>query len=128
MISEGESAPTNAEWDAVVGKTKYPWGEYYPPNWDDGNYAVLEDAHADPKKVGGDGIKGPAPVGSFRANALGFFDLGGNAAEWMWGGGELRGASWSDSGNNIRSSFRFRFPNDKVNTDFGLRLVYKFTP
>jgi tetratricopeptide (TPR) repeat protein len=115
--------PTNAEWDVVVGKTKYPWGEYYPPNWDDGNYAIMADALADPKKVGVDGIKGTAPVGSSKPNALGFYDLGGNAAEWMWGGGELRGASWSEGGNNSRSYFKARFSNDKISDGFGLRLV-----
>ena len=115
--------PTNAEWDVVVGKTKYPWGEYYPPNWDDGNYAIMANALADPKKVGVDGIKGTAPVGSFKPNALGFYDLGGNTAEWMWGGGELRGASWSEGGNNSRSYFKARFSNDKISDGFGLRLV-----
>jgi serine/threonine protein kinase len=75
--------PTNSEWEAAVGTTKYPWGDYYPPNWDDGNYAVAEDGKEDPAKVGVDGIKGTAPVGSFKMNVLGFYDLGGNATEWM---------------------------------------------
>jgi serine/threonine protein kinase len=78
--------PTNAEWEAAVGTTKYPWGDYFPPNWDDGNYAVAADGKADPAQVGVDGIKGTAPVGSFKMNVLGFYDLGGNAREWMWDG------------------------------------------
>jgi serine/threonine protein kinase len=93
--------PTNAEWDAAVGTTKYPWGEYFPPNWDDGNYAVAEDGKDDPAKVGVDGIKGTAPVGSFKMNVLGFYDLGGNVGEWMWDGLDprngvrvLRGGNW----------------------------------
>jgi formylglycine-generating enzyme required for sulfatase activity len=76
--------PTSAEWDAAVGQTKYPWGDYFPPKWDDGNYAILEDGKEDLARVGADGIKETAPVGSFKPNALGFYDLGGNVAEWMW--------------------------------------------
>jgi formylglycine-generating enzyme required for sulfatase activity len=95
----------NAEWEAAVGTSKYPWGDYYPPNSDDGNYAILPDGKNDPQKVGVDGIKGTAPVGSFKPNALGFYDLGGNVAEWMWDGVEentgkrvRRGGSWGNFG------------------------------
>lgn len=35
---------------------------------------------------GADGIFWTAPVGIFTPNALTFYDLGGNAAEWMWDG------------------------------------------
>jgi formylglycine-generating enzyme required for sulfatase activity len=93
--------PTNSEWEAAVGTSKYPWGDYYPPNWDDGNYAVAEDGKADPAKVGVDGIKGTAPVGSFKSSVLGFYDLGGNVSEWMWDGLDektgkrvIRGGNW----------------------------------
>jgi sulfatase modifying factor 1 len=93
--------PTNSEWEAAVGTSKYPWGDYYPPKWDDGNYAVAEDGKDDPAKVGVDGIKGTAPVGSFKMNVLGFYDLGGNAGEWMWDGLDektgkrvIRGGFW----------------------------------
>jgi formylglycine-generating enzyme required for sulfatase activity/tRNA A-37 threonylcarbamoyl transferase component Bud32 len=75
--------PTNREWEAAAGTSKYPWGEYYPPHWDDGNYAVLDDGTRDPGVVGLDGIRGTAPVGSFKPNLLGFYDLGGNVSEWM---------------------------------------------
>ena len=75
--------PKSSEWLAAVGNSKYPWGEYYPPHWDDGNFAIGEDGKDDPKKVGVDGILGTAPVGSFKPNVLGFYDLGGNVAEWM---------------------------------------------
>ena len=76
--------PTNAEWEAAVGTAKYLWGDYYPPQWDDGNYASGTDGKVDPDKVGVDGIMGTAPVASFKANTLGFYDLGGNVCEWMW--------------------------------------------
>jgi tetratricopeptide (TPR) repeat protein len=101
--------PKEAEWEAAVGKTKYPWGEYYPPKKEDGNYAVLADGKEDLAKVGVDGVKGTAPVGSFRANALGFYDLGGNVGEWMLDGYDekdpkagwrFRGGSWISTAGN----------------------------
>jgi formylglycine-generating enzyme required for sulfatase activity len=97
--------PKNEEWEAAVGKVKYPWGDYYPPKKEDGNYAILADGKDDPAKVGVDGVKGTAPVGSFRANALGFYDLGGTVGEWMLDGYDEkdpkayrrgRGGGWSN--------------------------------
>ena len=97
--------PTNAEWDLAVGKARYPWGEYFPPSWDDGNYSVLLDGQPDPLAVGVDGITGTAPVASFKPNILGFYDLGGNVREWILDGKNkksgkhvLRGGGWSDWG------------------------------
>ena len=127
--------PTNAEWDAAVGTSTYPWGEYFPPHWDDGNYAILESGKDDPNHVGLDGIFGTAPVATFKPNALGFYDLGGNASEWMWDGFHektgyhlLRGASWFQGGAVSRSSSRLRpAPIGKYVHD-GFRLVRRPTP
>jgi tetratricopeptide (TPR) repeat protein len=124
--------PTNAEWDAAVGASAYPWGDYYPPRWDDGNYAILEDGKDDSQKVGVDGVKGTAPVGSFKPNALGFYDLGGNVSEWTWDGLDertgqraLRGASWYFSGGACLSSARLTGHPTAVHDLNGLRLVRK---
>ena len=122
--------PTNAEWEAAVGTSTYPWGEYFPPKWDDGNYAILEDGKKDPKNVGVDGILGTAPVGSFKPNALGFYDLGGNAEEWMWDGFDakdpkslrvLRGGYWRNSASYARTADR-RDPTSASN-DGGFRVA-----
>jgi tRNA A-37 threonylcarbamoyl transferase component Bud32 len=104
--------PKNVEWETAVGKTRYPWGDYYPPRKEDGNYAIAEDGKRDPKGVGLDGVKGTAPVGSFKANVFGFFDLGGNVWEWTLDGRERssrgrqvrRGASWWEFEDFVLSS------------------------
>ena len=121
--------PTNAEWEAAVGTSTYPWGDYFPPKWDDGNYAVLADGRADPKTIGLDGIVGTAPVGSFKPNALGFYDLGGNAYECVSDGqvkqaGKriLRGAGW-DSAGELRSSFMRDINPVNSHVDYGFRLA-----
>ena len=122
--------PTNAEWEAAIGTSTYPWGEYFPPKWDDGNYAILEDGKRDPKSVGVDGIFGTAPVGSFKPNALDFYDLGGNAAEWMWDGLDkktgnrvLRGGIWSYDVGNARSEDRYSRTPAAATSNCGFRLA-----
>ena len=65
--------PTDAEWSAAVGGNEYPWGNYFPPTPQDGNYD---------NRLVYDGFNGPAPVMTYRPNELGIFDMGGNALEW----------------------------------------------
>jgi formylglycine-generating enzyme required for sulfatase activity len=121
--------PTNAEWEAAVGTSSYPWGDYFPPKWDDGNYAILADGKADPKQVGVDGILGTAPVGSFKPNALGFYDLGGNAYECTSDGQVkqagrriVRGAGW-DSAGELRVSWLRDINPVNSHIDYGFRLA-----
>lgn len=90
-IPTGYRLPTEAEWAWVAraaGKKtalKYPWGMSFPPSGAAGNYADASAASL----IGGalpgysDSYPGAAPVGSFKPNNLGLFDLGGNAAEWV---------------------------------------------
>ena len=115
-----------------MGTSKYPWGDYYPPKWDDGNYAILEDGKDDPKKIGVHGILGTAPVGSFKPNALGFYDLGGNAGEWMWDGFDatdpksnrvLRGGYWNYFAISARSADRNYGTPTTANNSYGFRLA-----
>jgi formylglycine-generating enzyme required for sulfatase activity len=124
--------PKETEWEAAVGKMKYPWGDYYPPKKEDGNYAILADGKDDPAKVGVDGVKGTAPVGSFRANALGFYDLGGNVWEWMQDGYDekdpkanrrIRGGSWNDGASSAVVSYRVAYYAVSRNNSFGIRVA-----
>jgi formylglycine-generating enzyme required for sulfatase activity len=65
----------------------YPWGKEFPPPAKTGNYNG-EETSSNPvsgqKPIPGynGGFDRTAPVGSFPANALGLFDLGGNGYEW----------------------------------------------
>jgi len=122
--------PTSAEWDAAAGPSKYPWGQSYPPNWDDGNYAVGAGIGEDPERKGFDGIYGTAPVASFKPNALGFYDLGGNAAEWTADLGPdkkgprfLRGGSWVNYNVFCTSAFKQTKPENFSDNSIGFRLV-----
>jgi tetratricopeptide (TPR) repeat protein len=127
--------PTNQEWEAAVGTSKFPWGDYYPPNWDDGNYAVPEDGKDDPAKVGVDRIKGTAPVGSFKPSVLGFYDLGGNVAEWVWDGFDektvnrgLRGGHWGISGGYCLVCDKKSRPAGDSNAVNGFRVALSSVP
>ena len=109
LISENQSyrLPTDAEWSVAVGlaeeeggtprdkdgkiKGVYPWGSEWPPPSGAGNYG---------SSLNVDNYERTSPVGSFKANRYGLYDLGGN----VWQGCEdydgqsgsrvLRGASW----------------------------------
>ena len=86
----GYRLPTEAEWAWAARFAEresaliYPWGADLPPPDRSGNFADVSAA----KVLGttlvtyNDGFQVSAPVGSFPADALGLFDIGGNVAEW----------------------------------------------
>lgn len=121
--------PKNSEWEEAAGKSKYPWGDSFPPKSDEGNYAVLETGREDSQKVGVDGIRGTAPVASFKPNSFGFFDLGGNVQEWMLdgmakGSRVLRGCDWWKGDEKLMlSSHRYFHTSDVKKSGVGFRIV-----
>jgi formylglycine-generating enzyme required for sulfatase activity len=86
----GYRLPSEAEWAyvaRVLGRqspARYPWSGSYPPTTAVGNFADarISDIFADVVPGYDDGYRGSAAVGSFAANPAGFYDLGGNVAEW----------------------------------------------
>ena len=90
--------------------------------------------HAKCLDCGGDSAHGTAPTGSFRPNAFGVYDTAGNAAEWVqdcwnasyrgaphdgsaWTSGDctlrvLRGGSFANKANSLRSAARFKYDED----------------
>ncbi len=146
--------PTDAEWSVAVGleeedprKTpqekdaqvpnKFPWGKEWPPPAGRGNFAGEEarDDHwpSNIKVIEGyrDGFARTAPVGSFKPNRYGLFDLGSNVVEWCedlyakdYPYRVLRGASWSLSGrDDLLSSDRDHGQSGNRNGIIGFRCV-----
>lgn len=130
--------PTDLEWSAAVGLPPeegsrpdqrsgqldgFPWGTQWPPPKNAGNYS---------QELGVDGFEFTSPVGSFPANELGIYDLGGNVWEWCLDYFDrsnecrvLRGASWFNGfADRLKSSFRndLGYPESRF-TSFGFRVV-----
>lgn len=139
--------PKDLEWSCAIGipgemgetpfarirdDNVYPWGHSFPPPASAGNYAGRESKigrePVDWKGVDevSDGYPRTSPVGSFRVNNFGLFDLGGNAWEWCEDAYEhgdfrrvMRGGSWENMNPmNMLSSFRLGAP-PSTRTGFG---------
>jgi formylglycine-generating enzyme required for sulfatase activity len=122
-IGDKEDASASPKEKDEAGKTKladiYPWGGGFTASAISGNYAdtaAKTKFGSDWSTIDGyaDGYATTAPVGSFKANSLGLYDLGGNLWEWTSSDYEpgstsrvLRGGSWDGSTESILlSSYR----------------------
>jgi formylglycine-generating enzyme required for sulfatase activity len=90
-MTTGYRMPSEAEWAWIARRQgseklkRYPWQGSYPPKGKNGNYADanIADTLADVVPLYDDGFRGTAPVASFPVSSAGFYDMGGNVAEWM---------------------------------------------
>jgi formylglycine-generating enzyme required for sulfatase activity/serine/threonine protein kinase len=130
--------PTEAEWEYVTragSDTLYWWGKDYNPGY-------AECQGCSPKIP-----SRPAPVRSFPANAFGVYDTASNVREWTcsmfakYGSGSagqcgtpieeslvsVRGGSWQDGREALRSNQRRGFEPYRRNTWTGFRVVQELS-
>jgi hypothetical protein len=122
--NQENSAASPRDKDAQIPNV-FPWGFGWPPpigsaNFDARHIPGYHDAH-----------EFTSPVGSYKANQLGLYDMAGNVWEWCsdWYDSAktdrvLRGGSWSDVGEqDVLSSIRFVGVPSFRNISSGFRVV-----
>lgn len=140
--------PTDLEWSKAVGLPEeagrtpegrdmdvpdmYPWGTEWPPVAGAGNYTGEETGSDVAIKGYDDGFAWTSPVGSFKPNKLGLYDMGGNVWQWCsdWWNDEqrakvLRGASWYNGALKLSllSSCRVHAAPGNTTDNYGFRVV-----
>ena len=162
--NESYRLPSDPEWSCAVGigdkedaaklpdekggsiSDTFPWGTQWPPPENAGNYAseelqklpVVEKFRSINGVIAGyrDGYANTAPAGTYAANRLNLFDMGGNVWQWCgdWFEKErqnrvLRGASWTDGAPGLLlSSLRGRGTSTDRSNFSGFRCVLETAP
>ena len=140
--------PSEAEWEYAAragNESLYHFGDEATRLCEYGNVAdmtVLPDGNVWPERVEcNDGAAFPTSVGSYRPNAFGLYDMHGNVWEWVqdcrnysyegapsdgsaWMSGNcygrmIRGGSWMDSSEDLRSAARFSEAHPNSRSDLG---------
>ena len=126
-----ETGATPEERDLGVDGV-FPWGGEWPPPVGAGNYAG-EETNSEVRLEGyRDDYQWTSPVGKFKPNAFGLFDMGGNV--WQWTADysnstkerrALRGGSWYNGGmrQTLLSACRYASKPDEINDTYGFRVV-----
>ena len=147
-----ENAPSASATPRVIARTPYFWGgEAEAACWfTNGADASTE---FDWALNCDDTAEYTSAVGSYRANGVGLEDMAGNVWEWVedcwhenyegapddgsaWlevGGGDcsrrvVRGGSWYDRPEVLRSAYRSRVERDSLHLDLGFRVARTLTP
>jgi len=140
--------PYDHEWSRAAGMDQgtdsppplYPWGDEWPPPEGvvncagvevvrDGNWPEAWNTNA----VAGhdDGYARTSPVGTFKPNRYGLYDMSGNVWEWCapdpgqdLGGSVLRGGCWDDFQSwALQTSYRLRLNSAARSDSLGFRCV-----
>jgi serine/threonine protein kinase len=145
--------PSDTEWSNAVclpeesGRTPeardmsvpdiYPWGGDWPPPAGAGNYTGEETRSDVAIKGYNDSFPWTSPVGSFKVNKYGLYDMGGNVWQWCmdsWNSENrakvLRGGSWYNGALKLSllSSCRIHASPDSFTDNYGFRVVIDTVP
>jgi hypothetical protein len=126
--------PTNAEWDAAVGREAFPWGNQWPPSDRTGNYAddAAKRGHFKSWIITPgyeDGYDATSPVGTYPANRFGIHDLGGNV--WEYINDQPHGKRGASFGTVVERTWLASSYLDLINSHYpniGFRIVCEVGP